>query len=264
MNWLIEDFHADLGYKALAYEAIKQGHQVKVLTLKDLYVEDIMPFPRGERTLFQGSCNMARTLKHKNYWKPTVWLNEDAYDCRNYYPVFKNVLFNDRYQLLLYNELIDTAKQVWDTLAKDDCIFIRPCSGMKSFTGTVETLVEFNESRKWRDNFVSGGDMLLVSSPKNILREWRLVTDNTIILASSQYKCGGRNDVQQGCPLNVIEMGHNILEYNYRPDPMWCLDICEDEDGHLWLLEIGSFSCASLYACDMEHIVRRVNELVNL
>ncbi len=263
MKWIIEDFHAELGYKDLAYEIIKQGHELKILTLKNFYLEDTMYFPKGEIVLFQGSLNMARVLKFKNYWKPTAWLNEKAYECTSYYPAFDGLIFNDINMFLTYGEFIERTNEIWKQFSEEECIFIRPNSGMKSFSGTIETQDEFEKAKGWRNNFVKLDDIIMVSTPKNILREWRFVTDCKDIISHSQYRHGGRNDVKEYdfTPPEIIEFAKLVIERQYNPDPMWCFDICEDEDGKLWLLEIGSFSCSGLYKCDMEAIVNRASQL---
>jgi hypothetical protein len=47
----------------------------------------------------------------------------------------------------------------------------------------------------------------------------------------------------------------------YRPDPAWTVDICELESGELKVVEVGSFSCAGMYASDPEPIVTEINRI---
>lgn len=110
--------------------------------------------------------------------------------------------------------------------------------------------------------------LVVVSRPIEILKEWRLVVTDRVI-AHSQYKQGhGLIRLQGSDLLKVRETPQEVLDYaqrvlnevKYRPDPIWTLDICETADG-LKVLEVGSFSCAGLYACDPEPIIEEVNRL---
>jgi hypothetical protein len=266
MKWIVEDFHAELGYKNLCYELVKQGHEVKILTLEKFYLEDTLFYPQGERVLFQGSLNMAKTLLFKKYWTPTAWLNIPAYECTAYYPVFKDLLFNDKYEFITMEELRNNYVDYWKKYSSDDMMFLRPSSGMKSFGGSVETKEEFVKALGWRDNFVKSEDIIMVSTPKNILGEWRVVTDGKKVIAHSQYRYGGRQDIKQESreDKQMLVKAQEVIDIGYNPDPMWCFDICEDEDHNMWLLEIGSFSCSGLYMCDCEPIVKRASELALL
>jgi hypothetical protein len=55
---------------------------------------------------------------------------------------------------------------------------------------------------------------------------------------------------------------HNLANYlaevlkqvNWYPELLYTVDICESE-GELYILELGSFSCAGEYGCDLSLIV---------
>ena len=67
---------------------------------------------------------------------------------------------------------------------------------------------------------------------------------------------------EKGEKQSVLDSLHqNILEnVEFRPDPVFVIDICKADDGNFYLLEIGSFSCAGLYACNLEKIVSAVSK----
>jgi hypothetical protein len=62
-------------------------------------------------------------------------------------------------------------------------------------------------------------------------------------------------------PEGATEMCKKVLQKEYYPDRIFCVDICEDGDGEFWLLELNSFSSCGLYACDKDKIVKRVSEI---
>jgi hypothetical protein len=50
-----------------------------------------------------------------------------------------------------------------------------------------------------------------------------------------------------------------MIEYN--PDRAWTLDICMTEHGNFYVLEVGCFSCAGLYAMNFETVVREISRI---
>ena len=46
----------------------------------------------------------------------------------------------------------------------------------------------------------------------------------------------------------------------YEPDTAWVIDIAMTKDMKCHLIELNSFSCSGLYACDLEPIVRCVSD----
>jgi hypothetical protein len=49
-----------------------------------------------------------------------------------------------------------------------------------------------------------------------------------------------------------------LADVSWRPDPVFLMDICAAE-GRLYVLELNSFSCSGLYACDPEAVVKVVS-----
>jgi hypothetical protein len=78
-------------------------------------------------------------------------------------------------------------------------------------------------------------------------------------MTGGQYRENG-NDVRiPDVPLEVMEYAQGVVnKTKYQPDLAWTIDICSSEN-QLKVLEIGSFSCAGLYACDCELIVDNIN-----
>ena len=81
------------------------------------------------------------------------------------------------------------------------------------------------------------------------------------VAAASQYYVEGERNVLSGCPVEVQAFAEEMLSaIDWRPDPAFVMDICES-DGRLFLLELNSFGCAGLYACDLDAVVNAVSEL---
>jgi hypothetical protein len=63
-----------------------------------------------------------------------------------------------------------------------------------------------------------------------------------------------------GCPRDVHDFAAQALAATpWRPDEVFMLDVCESGDG-LRIVELNSFSCSGLYACDLPAVVAAVSE----
>ena len=97
--------------------------------------------------------------------------------------------------------------------------------------------------------------LVVVSSPKEIVCEWRFVVTEGRIVAFSQYKDSTDLNTARVVDDGALELAAEIAASEYQPDPVWILDICKTEDATYRLLEIGGFSFADLYDCDKGAIV---------
>ncbi len=88
-----------------------------------------------------------------------------------------------------------------------------------------------------------------------------LVVAGDEMIAASQYAEHGAKSVAAGCPDAALKFVRNVLAaVKWRPDELFMLDVCEAEDG-LRLVELNSFSCSWLYACDLERAVETASRL---
>ena len=53
-----------------------------------------------------------------------------------------------------------------------------------------------------------------------------------------------------------------LCEVDYNPDPVWTLDIAEIDGSLLTVIEVGSFSCAGLYAYDPIPVVQAIQAMI--
>jgi hypothetical protein len=51
-----------------------------------------------------------------------------------------------------------------------------------------------------------------------------------------------------------------LAAVSWRPDPVLVMDLCES-DGKIYLLELNSFSCSGLYACDLDAVVEAASKI---
>lgn len=225
------------------------------------YEDYLNVFKPEDCVVFYGSLQLGRFIQRKTQWIPGVYCNLPKFECLYYYPRFGDFLFNSSYWMLPFGELKRKKHKIFcDIISSYEEVFLRPSSGFKAFTGKVISIENWdNEIKLMR---ADPEDLMVVALSQKIVREWRLVVAENIPITGGQYKENGeivrRSEIDQ----NVRDFATTVLStIKYNPDKIWTLDICSNKDGHLYVLEVGSFSCAGLYACDTDLIVQTVNRL---
>ena len=257
VKWLIEDFHQDNNFQALADEIKKQGMECVVAKYLPFASGGYDVYPETDCVLFQGSIQMAMQLQREQKWVPGVWCNWEGMRCSSYYAHCGKYLLNQGYMMMPLNEVVRRRDELFEIYG--GAFFLRPDSGAKSFTGTLIFPEDFKtESRdfnqwRWVMNNASATDLVVVAPPKHIKREWRVVVAENKAITGCQYKADEKLSVSPDCPDTVIQLAEQAA-HDFAPDPMYVVDMCECNDT-LYLLEIGAFSVAGLYALNMEKIV---------
>jgi hypothetical protein len=219
----------------------------------------------GDRALSPGDCVVVygtyptvRQAQLHSGWVPVGWLDPTAFDCARYYPHFAPFLLNRRYAILTGVDAIRDADRLFAEFGADGELFARPTGVHKLFTGR----------RIPRDQWETAlaptrydpATTILVAPPRDVGQEWRLVVAGDEVVAGSRYAVGGVRDVAPGCSPEVAGFAREVLTaVRWRPDELFMLDIAES-DGGLHVVELNSFSCSWLYACDLPPVVRAASE----
>lgn len=207
------------------------------------------------RVVFFGGPALMDHIQATRRWKPGGWCTFANFRCETYYCYFGRFLLNESYVLLPAAEAVRRSSSVFDQLAVNGEVFIRPAVGRKLFDGAC---VDIDSLRSTLNNRIDPRTMVVISSPKPVEREWRLFVAHDDVIASSQYADSGRFEQRSGCPRDIMDFATSILrEVAWRPDPLFSMDICESE-GRVSLVEINGFSCSGLYAADLNAIVDAV------
>lgn len=258
-KWLIEHFDDRNSTQLLIKEVERQGYELKTITYEPLQSGSIDVFENDDCVITQTSINLALQIcSEKKNWIPGPWLTAANYKCSNYYPHIGEYLFNDQYVILPRSELKRNIEHVYKWLGKEDSIFLRPDCGLKSFTGKVFEKENFDKEWFWVEEFTEPSSMIVASTPKKIKAEWRFVVVNKVVITGSLYNIDGQHKCDTNYPKEAIDLAQDMAE-RYQPDTMFVIDICQGNDNRFYLLEIGSFSCAGLYSCNMETIVEHAS-----
>lgn len=215
--------------------------------------------------VFHGSLQGAKQVRELGLpW--VVWENTEQLRCRYYYPRLTGRLLNYRYAFLPYGSLQSQWPWLLKSFGEDDCVFVRPDSNRKVFTGMLV------RGDHWREDYdlmgfydVTPEEMVVVTVPRTIKAEYRFFVTQDKVITGSQYRVGQsiRHRVADDEEMAVAEdMRKWCLGQGYCPDPVWVLDLCQVPDGGWRILEVGGFSSAGLYAADTDALVAEVNRLV--
>jgi hypothetical protein len=255
VNWLLEKQIFDA--EAQFLEALQnQGYAYKETTYLNFRREESdQYFPKHECVLFRGTLSLGRDILRTS-WIPGAYMDEKNLRCSTYYTYFGQYLLNNKYFILSLGELIRRKEEILNYFNSKGEIFIRPDSNMKSFRAGVFNLEVLNTMQALGSELKSDASTLvLVSGKKPITKEWRFFVYKNEIVTGSLYLVGEEqiNERIEGGHLQSY-LSEVLKQVNWYPELLYTLDICESE-GELYVLELGSFSCAGEYGCDVDLIV---------
>ena len=144
---------------------------------------------------------------------------------------------------------------------------MRPNSCNKQFVGSVFRIDNWENEMSYLETLnINDDELVLVSSPKNIDKEFRFIVVNGKVVTGSLY-AGTDSEFQKIDPFKIPEGARSftiaqeiVKEVNWQPDRVWVLDICKTKSDEWKVLEIGAFSCAGMYECDKKIIVEEVSK----
>ncbi len=248
-SWIIQNNMDGVDTQPMIDEVVNQG--MRAVSIEH-HLGDFINFTKynpHDCIVCYGDIDFVRQIQHRAQFIPGVWCNFNNMKCSTYYAYFGEHLLNQQYIMMPVGDLL----RRWDkliTYAPDQSWFLRPDSGAKPFTGYV---VAPDEKHKIQTLVQSvGHETLVVVAPeRRIPREWRFVICDRQVVAGCQYLPDERLNYTPAS----LRLAEKIASIEWQPDLCYTVDMAES-DCDVHLLEINSFSCAGLYDCDMESIVR--------
>lgn len=259
-NWIIEKYIFDENLDK--FQSIFKKHNINYKVVEYFPFMDFNPddyFGPDEIVIFYGSLNFASLINKKAKWIPGVWGNLSDLKCSNYYNHFGEYLLNSDYIMLPYGELHRRKDFLFNLFGVDDCIFIRPDDGFKTFTGTTVKLDNYQKEVDYLGFYdVDKSNIVIVSSPKKIDAEYRFICIDGKIVTGSTYKTYGEKNEISEYPIEARDFAQKIASV-WQPEMCFTIDVALSSSSY-HLLEINSFSSSGFYCCDIESIVLAANE----
>jgi hypothetical protein len=264
VKWLIEDFAPDNKFQDLADEVCRQGMECEVVKYEPFQSGSYNKFKDEDCVIIQSSINLALQLMRQKKWIPGPWLTANNYKCTTYYGYFGKYLFNNEYLILPRDEVRRKLNWLYECSMGARSykeLFFRPDSGLKPFYAGLTTLDDFESFWKWVEEFTEPTELVVISTPKRILGEWRFICADHNIITGCQYRTEDRTEFASGYPDGARNIANRVAAETFSPDPMYIIDVCQAYDHQYYLLEINSFSCGGLYYCEMQPIVENAKRI---
>ncbi len=139
-------------------------------------------------------------------------------------------------------------------------VFVRPNSGYKTFAGQrmVSENVDHDISTLEQTSGVMNDTLCFMAPLRNIQGEFRFVIADGKIIAGSEYRWDGKLDIRRDWLPECEELAQKVAEHPWQVDIAYTCDVALTDNGAK-LVELNGFSCAGLYACDLEKVVKGIS-----
>ncbi len=258
LTWAIESRVDGLDANSIASEVSRRGMQARIIRRdpNSRFPYDIIgaeDIPKTANVIFTGTLDLIQYIQSNREWAPTRWCDFARLSCSTFCRHFDSHLLNREFRILSIAEAIDQQVNLYQSLAIDHKLFVRPNSVDKLFTGQVvdiDSLDDFLISQT-----VDQSRLVFIARPQMIQQEWRLFISNDQIIDGCQYLLNGSFDFQSGVPSDVRNFVADVFSTaKWRPHPLFVMDICRSND-QLSIVEFNSYNCSGLLKCDIPKFV---------
>jgi len=249
-TWMIQSNIDGIDTGPLMAEVLRQDMDVVKAEYDFGKCFDFSPYTGQDCIVCYGDISFTGDIHRRAPFVPGVWRNVNSYKCSTYYAHFGELMLNQDCVLLPLAELV----RRWDDFVvyPGSELFVRPDSGTKPFTGYV---TDRHKIQSLLDS-VGPETLVLAAHPQLIFNELRFVICGNKVVAGCQYL--PIEDVDYSTLALCLAI--KVATHKWSPDLVYTVDIAETPDGFR-VLEINSFSCAGLYSCNLEPIVRSISQL---
>lgn len=218
------------------------------------FSDDLPDIPNDRPTVFYGATGFINSIHLKGSWNPGVFYDADKFRYTRYLLEYGERMLNSSVEL--------TTLELFSRVDRDPDaqVFIRPDRDLKEFAGEVITCSEFSS---WAQKVSHGGFTvkpdcpIVIAPPVGISREWRTFIVNGRVVTGSQYRRDRVLDVSPGLPDRVAAFADECAR-SWSPAPVYALDVAQS-GGQLYVLELGCFNSAGMYACDIELLIKEIS-----
>ena len=253
MNFLIQSKVFDTSQKTVKHLE-NEGHNVTEFSTQ---------FSINESHFFRGSLEMAK--EHYDNDNVLMYFDPKSYNFSSFAPKFPYGFLNEDYKIYSFENFQSSKKEIFGKFGKEDfitesgeqIIFVRPDSGLKSFSGQVIDKTFWNAYvNMFRKRNV---DDIVVSSPKKVGNEFRFVVfHNGFIKTGSSYIKDDKISYEEVFSTHpAYRSAKRVAEDSSVKTENGCyiLDMAETPTEYK-VVEINAFSTSDLYNCDRRRIFK--------
>lgn len=270
VSWVIDQYMLDLsrerGCGSIADAVQRSGMQAHVVSAGNAVSQDIsLPKIEAPCVVVYGSFRFVRRLERQLRssgqapYLPGAFANIANLSYSAFGAHIGDLLLNDDFVVLPFAEFKRRRLSLWG----DRC-FLRPDAVTKSFTGMVVTKEDFDHEMNALEKLqhVAPEDLVVAAAVRDIVQETRFVIVDGKVITGSTYGWNGNEDIGKPIDGASLEMAQEVAARGWQPDRAYTCDIALVTDaGNLSarVIELNSFSCAGLYACDLDLTVSAVS-----
>lgn len=249
-TWILQtNFASEVHLWISAFEAL--GSKYK--TIEIVPFSDDVPFidVKGP-TIVYGTTTLIKNSHSKGYG---VFFDHEKFRPSLWQRAYKDKFFNSEGKVVLIHML--------PAYCQDGDIFIRPNSDLKDFSGSVANKEGI---LKFVDDISKGGypfdenTEVFISPIKSIYKEYRVFMVNGKAVAASQYRLRSMLAKRAQVPIAVTSFAEDMAKI-WSPDVAFVMDVCEDDNGQFFVLELNCFNASGVYLCDVPSIVKAVEDM---
>lgn len=268
-SWVLHDFMLDRALPSRRLDVALAAHRIPYTVHSFDYVEKKFSplFPSGRDVIVYGTKEFCREsvleideLNDRKIF--TLGLNPDTAVRRwsTYLPC--ELLLNPDVLYVPWVAFRQLDRR-WQEICGGEGVFVRPDSGMKTFTGQVVKYESWAYDCASIDKFSGVMDETLVAfaTEKKIDGEFRFVIANQEVIAGSEYRWDDRLDVRADYPAEAREVADKVAKLDWQLDLAYTCDVALTASGPR-VVELNSFCCAGLYACDPVAVTLAVGSAV--
>ncbi len=256
MNFLIQSRVFDTSEKTVRYLENKD-HDI---------TEFSSQFSIEEPHFFRGSVEKAK--EHYDNDNVLMYYDPNSYDFSSFASNFPYGFLNEDYEIYSFKKFQSSKKEIFQKFGKEDfitgsdeqIIFVRPDSGLKSFSGQVIDETFWNAYvNMFRKRNVED---IVVSTPKKVGNEFRFVVFyNDLVKAGSSYIKNGDVWYEEINSLHpAYRSAKRVAEDCSVKTENGCyiLDLVETPTEYK-VVEVNAFSTSDLYDCDRRRIFKSLS-----
>jgi hypothetical protein len=281
VHWVIDSIIAErapqfTGFPTLADAAREAGHVVHecryIPIARRIEPEPALPHP-PERpysvtpVVYHGTyegLRVMRRLGRNTCWLPLAYCREENLQFSTFAAHLEGFLLSDDFVILPYAAL-KRRGEAWLSEFCGETVFIRPNVVTKLFAGRAIRFVDFEHEINALNQVERVPDeaLVVVANGQKINGEARFVIANGKVVTGSTYQWGGVVDIRPDVMPAQQALAERIAEHPWQADTVYVADIAFQQaplstQTYASLIELNSFSCAGLYACDTRKIVEAV------
>jgi hypothetical protein len=245
-------------FKEEVFDVVKENLKL----LGDLFEVKVLPFVNTlepeplikdmNDVFVLGSVKLLKIAKSRNY-SGKIFYDPEIFDVRAWQAWFGDSLLNIDSNIINFKNLNFS----------EGYRFVRPVVDLKLFNARV---VCHHELREFKENIMNSrnrdlnNELIAISSPKNIIREYRLFFVEGEYITSSMYKTGSRVFSKSFVEEELIEFSKmhvkNIPIEKIRKT--FSFDVCFVEDFKMKIIELNCINCSGFYNCDVPKLIQSI------